>query len=37
MSGTSSGYEWILLAVGGAMTLGLVVFFVIVLRQRDKE
>lgn len=27
--------EWVLLAVGGVLTLGLLVFFVVVLRGKD--
>ncbi len=37
MSGTSSGFEWVLLAVGAGLTLGLLGFFVFVLTRKDDK
>ena len=33
----SGGFEWILLAFGGVLTIALVVFFVFVLRGNNKD
>ena len=30
------GFEWVLLAVGGLLTVGLVVFFAVVLARKEK-
>jgi hypothetical protein len=37
MTGSSSGFEWILLAVGGVLTLVLLGFFVFVLTRKDDK
>ena len=37
MSGASSGFEWVLLAVGVGLTLGLLGFFVFVLTRKDDK
>ena len=33
--GGGSGFEWVLLAVGGVLTLGPLIFFVVVIRRSD--
>jgi len=35
MTGSSSGFEWVLLAVGGVLTLVVFGFFVFVLTRKD--
>ena len=37
MSGTSSGFEWILLGMGVVLTLGLAGFFLFVLTRKDDQ
>lgn len=33
----TAGFEWVLLAAGGVLTIGLVIFFIVVLRSGDPD